>query len=189
MSCRGLLIVLIALVFVGCKQEVNVVFDAAPPPPIETDFDRLPIILSGIPKTGELSLFEGLPSEFWEPQLMEQELARTKTTMLHGYPLYKEQLTIQGSDGEQLTAVLSAPTSFTKFTDGKKGGGFHADYCLEWKFGEGTTHVVISLEGSEVKMYGPKSQLHCDLTPEAAQKLKQILGPYRKNRPMEEPSS
>ncbi|MFM9966303.1 MAG: hypothetical protein ACKV2Q_34435 [Planctomycetaceae bacterium] len=187
MSLRGLF-VLVALCLVGCKQEAKVAVDLTPPPPIETNFDRLPTVLAGIPKMGAALLYEGLPSEFWEPQLLEQEVARTKTVRLHGYPFYEELLAWQETDGEQLTALLAARNSFAKFTDGKKGGGFHADYCLEWKTGEGTTHVVVSLEGGEVKMYGPKSQLHCDLSPEAAAKLRPMLARYRKNRPAEPPS-
>ncbi len=188
MSLRGLF-VLVALSLAGCKQEVKVAVDLTPPPPIETNFDRLPTVLAGIPKTGAALLYEGLPSDFWEPQLLEQEIARTKTIRHHGYPFYEELLAWQGTDGEQLTALLSARTSFATYTEGKKGGGFHANYCLEWKTGEGTTHAVIALEYGEVKIYGPKSKLHCDLSPEAAQKLRQLLKPYRKNCPIETPSS
>lgn len=187
MSLRGLF-VLAALWLVGCKQEIKVTFDAAPPPPIETKFDRLPTVLAGIPKTGVALLYEGLPSEFWEPESLVQELARAKTIKLHGYPFYEELLALQGTDSEQLAALFSARTSFANYTDGKKGGGFHADYGLEWKSGNETTHVVISLEDGEVKLYGPKSQLHCDLSQDAVQKLRQLLSRYRKNRPVETPS-
>lgn len=184
MSLRGLL-VLTVLWLIGCKQEIKVAFDGAPPPPITTNFDRLPTVLAGIPKTGAALLYEGLPSEFWEPESLVQELARAKTIKLHGYPFYEEQLAFHEADGEQFTALLAARNSFAKFTDGKNGGGFHADYCLEWKSGEETTHIVIALESGEVKMYGPKSELHCDLSQEAAQKLRQLLIRYRKNRPVE----
>ncbi len=64
--CR--LFVLAVLWLVGCKQEIKVEFDGAPPPPITTNFDRLPTVLAGIPKTGVALLYEGLPSEFWEPE-------------------------------------------------------------------------------------------------------------------------
>ena len=187
MSLRGL-IVLTALWFIGCKQEIKVEFDGAPPPPIETNFDRLPTIPDAIPKAGVALLYEGLPSEFWEPELLVQELARKKTIKLHGYPFYEEQLAFQETDGEQFTALLTARTSFSKLTDGKKGGGFHADYCLEWKSGDATIHVVFAQESGEVKMYGPKSELHCDLSPDAAQKLQQLLNRYRKNRTVEKPN-
>ena len=179
------LFVLTALWLVGCGQDVKVAVDLTPPPPIETNFDRLPTVLAGIPKAGVALLYEGLPSDFWEPLLLEQELARKKTIRLHGYPFYDELLEWQGTDGEQITALFSARTSFAKYSDGKKGGGFHANYCLEWKTGEGTTHAIICLESGEVKMYGSKSKLHCDLSQEAAQKLRQLLSRYRKNFPVE----
>ena len=182
------LFMLSALWLVGCKQEIKVAFDGVPPPPIEKTFDRLPTVLAGIPKTGDLRLYEGLPSDFWEPELMEQELKWKKTIRLHGYPVYEELLALQETDGEQFTAMFSAQASFAKFSDAKKCEGFHADYGMEWKVGEETTHVLIGLECGEVKMYGPKSELHCDLSPEAAQKLRQLLSRYRKNRPVEKPS-
>ena len=174
-----------AMSLVGCSQEVKVAVDLTPPPPIETNFDRLPKVLAGIPASGVALLYEGLPSDFWEPQLLEQELARTKTVRLHGYPFYEELLAFQGTDGEQLTALFSARTSFAKYTAGKKGGGFHANYCLEWKSGEETTRAVIALEYGEVRIYGPKSELHCDLSQASAEKLRQLLRPYRKNCPVE----
>ncbi len=186
-SLRGL-IVLCVVWLVGCKQEVKVTFDAAPPPAIETNFNRLQTVLAGIPKTGVALLYEGLPSEFWEPESLVQELSRAKTIKRHGYPFYEELLAMQGTDGEQFTAMFSARTSFAPYTDGKKGGGFHADYCLEWKASKETTHVVISLEDGEVKLYGPKAKLHCDLSQDAIQKLRQLLSRYRKNRPIETPS-
>lgn len=184
MTLRGLFM-LSVLWLAGCKQEIKVEYDGAPPPLIETNFDRLPTVLAGIPKSEVPVLYEGLPSEFWEPESLVQELAAKKTIRLHGYPFYEERLELQGTDGEQFTTLSAAQNSYAKYTDGKKGGGFHADYCLEWKTSEGTTHAVISLEGSEVKLYGPKSELHCDFSPEVAQQLQQLLSGYRKNRPVE----
>lgn len=183
MSFRGLF-VLAVLCLVGCGQEVKVAFDLKPPPSIETNFDRLSTVLAGIPKSGVALLYEGLPSDFWEPQLLEQELATKKSIRLHGYPFYEELLAWQETDGEQITALLAVQSSFASYTDGKKGGGFHANYCLEWKTGEETTRIVVALENGEVKIYGPKSQLHCDLSQEAAQKLRQLLSRYRKNCPI-----
>lgn len=184
MSLRRWLM-LAVLCFVGCANDVPVAVDVTPPAPIEKNFDRLPGILAGLPKSGAPQLFEGLPSVFWEPHLFEQELAKKKTVRHHGYPFYEEPLVNTGSDTEQLTALFTARTSFAKFTDGKKGGGFHADFCLEWKSGDATTRAIVSLEDGEVKLFGPKSELHCDISPEAIQKLRELLSPARKNRPTE----
>lgn len=182
-------IVLVPLWLAGCTQEGNVSFNLMPPPPIDTNFDRLPTVLEGIPKTGAAVLYEGLPSDFWEPQLLEQELARKKTVRIHGYPFYEELLAWQETDREQLTELLFARTSFAKYTSGKKGGGFHANYCLEWNAGGERAHMIIALDYGEVKIYGPKGELHCDLSQEAAQKLRQVFSRYRKNCPVESTGS
>ena len=87
---------LTALLFVGCESKLQVELEVATPPPIETNFERLPLILAGIQKTGDVRLYEGLPSDFWEPELLEQELKRKKTIRLQGYPVYEELLAIQG---------------------------------------------------------------------------------------------
>ena len=44
------------------------------------------------------------------------------------------------------------------------------------------TQALICLECREVKMFGPKGELHCDLSIEAGQRLAQLLSPYQKNR-------
>ncbi len=188
MLSRCCFFLLAVLLFAGCKQETKVPLIGAPPPPIETNFDQLQTVLAVIPKMGEVLLYEGLPSDFWEPELVEQELKSKKTTKLHGYPLYEELLAIQGSDGEQFTTLLSGRNSYAKLDRSKSCGGFYPDYCLEWKAGDGTTHVLICLECGEVKIHGPKQSLHCDLSREAAQNLKKMLSRYRKNRPDPKPN-
>ena len=131
-------------------------------------------------------LYEGLPSEFWEPQLREQELNRKKTIRLHGYHSMTTGSHSRRADAEQFTALFSAKGSFKRYRGQKACGGYHPDYCVEWKPGEATTRALICMECGEVKFFGPRSELHCDLIPEAGEKLAQWLAPYRKNRPAAE---
>lgn len=165
----------------GCGSR-SVVPDESPAPTIATSFERLPELLAGI-HAGEVSLYEGLPDAFWEPDLRGQQLKRKKTVRMHGYPFYEERPALKEADGRQLTATLSAPGSFAGYSGLKSAGEYNPDYCLSWKASGGETQVLVSLECAEVKLYGPKNELHCDLTPQAAEQLKQLLQPYRKNRP------
>ena len=82
--------------------------------------------------------------------------------------------------------MLSAKGSFKRYRGQKACGGYHPDYCVEWKTGDATTRALICMECGEVKFFGPRSELHCDLIPEATEKLAQRLAPYRKNRPAAE---
>src|SRR5437763_252120 len=79
----------------GCSRPPSAPVD--PPRRLSTDLGRLPPLLQGIHKSGEVVLHEGLPSEFWEPQLREQEVDRKQTIRLHGYPFYAERLALQGA--------------------------------------------------------------------------------------------
>lgn len=180
--------ILAAILLAGCSPQPGVDLDYEPPPPTDTNFERLPLLLSDIQKGGDVLLYEGLPGEFWDPQLQEQELREKETTGLHGYWFYEELLPLKSADGGQLTTLFSAAGSFQRYRPQKPCGAFHPDYCVVWKGGEAVTEALISLECGEVKMFGPQGELHCDLSPESAQALKPLLVPYRKNRPDTEPS-
>ena len=149
-----------------------------------TNFAHLPLILAGIPKSSDISLYEGLPSEFWEPELLERELKEKKTIKLHGYRFYEELITMDGTDAEHLTALFSSKNAFKAFVKTKRCGGFYPGYCVEWSKAETTTQCLICLECGDVKMFGANSELHCDFSVDAHQKLKQLLGHYQKNRPV-----
>jgi hypothetical protein len=177
-----------ATLLAGCTGAPNVEVGQEPPRPISTDFGRLPSALEGIRKSGEVVLYEGLPSEFWEPQLREREVGRKKTIRLHGHPFYDERLAVGVADAERITALFSAKGSFRRYRGPKGCGGYDPDYCVEWKTGDGATRALISLERGEVKIFGPRSELHCDLSPEAGQRLGQWLSLYQKNRPTVEAS-
>src|SRR4051812_11245381 len=82
-------VVMSAVMLGGCGQR-SVVKDEPLPSAINVKFDRLPILLADIRKADDVSLVEGLPDAFWEPELRGQELSRKKTIRMRGYPFYEE---------------------------------------------------------------------------------------------------
>src|SRR4029079_16683380 len=96
-------------------QEPRVEGEHEVPGQVSTDFGRLPSVIEGIRKSGDVVLYEGLPSEFWEPLLREQEEKRKKTIRLHGYTFYDERLALGESDAERFTAMFSAKGSFKRY--------------------------------------------------------------------------
>jgi hypothetical protein len=181
--CRVCLALVLTLL-VGCTQESRIETEHEQEIKTDTNFAHLPLILAGIPKSSDISLYEGLPSEFWEPELLERELSQKKTHKLHGYRFYEELITIEGADAEQLTALLSSKKAFRAYEKTKRCGGFYPEYCVEWKKGQTATQCLICLECGDVKMFGANNELHCDFSVDAQQKLKQLLGHYQKNRPV-----
>src|SRR5690348_14584053 len=95
-----LLLLLIAVFCIGCSKATEIV-DEAPPPTVNTDFARLPELLAGVQPAGKIVLYEGLPSQFWEPQLRNQELLQKETLDVHGHAVYDEPQTPSAGDAEQ----------------------------------------------------------------------------------------
>src|SRR5437867_5072942 len=100
--------------FVGCDQGPKAYDEHARPHQTDTDFNNLPTLLSGIQEHGEVLLYEGLPHDFWEAELLQSELRRKKTLKLHGYPFYEELLVLKSDDAEQLTTFFSDRTNFLR---------------------------------------------------------------------------
>jgi hypothetical protein len=176
-------LILTASLFVGCSTAPRVEVEYEQPQKTDANFANLTRVLAGIPKSRNTILHEGLPSEFWEPELRERELNKKETIKLHGCPFYAEPVSLKGTDAERLTALFSSTKSFKNY-DGKKScSGYYPEYCVEWKGDEAVTQALICLECREIKMFGPTCELHCDLSIEAAQGLSQLLSPYQKNRP------
>jgi hypothetical protein len=153
-----------------------------PPPATSSSFERLPAILPGIQGT-QVTLHEGLPDAFWDPNLRGKEIRSKKIVQMHGHPLYEDLPALKDGDKSLFTAIMSASPSYLPYSGPKSTGEYNADYCLTWKGASGETQALISLQCGEVKLFGPKSDLHCDLTPQALDQLKRLLDAYQKNRP------
>ncbi len=176
-------LVLSVALLTGCSQGADVAVPYEPPPPTDTNFDRLAEVLAGIPDGGEVLIYEGLPSEFWEPELRLRELKEQETIEVHGYPVYDDLQTMPEADAGELTRLFTAKESFARYRSQKPCGGFQPEFCLQWNEGEAATVALISMECGEVKLYGPRGELHCDLAPAAVQTLKALLLRYQKNSP------
>jgi len=175
--CRWIAVLILCL---GCTQTPQV--EVPLPEVASTDFERLKPMLAGI-QPGEVTLFEGLPSEFWEPELRQRELKQKKTKNIHGYAVYEKPSPLPAADADQLTTLNSTEASYAPHSGTKRCGEFFPEFCLEWKSDSEAMSVLISLECGEVKIFGPPGNLHCDLTPDAVEKLKKLLNPHRQNRP------
>lgn len=170
-----------AALIAGCSQAPEPERSFEPPRTLSTDFGRLKSALDGLAKPGEIALYAGLPSEFWEPQLREEEASRNRTVRLEGYLFYEERLALNGEEADRLGSLLSAERSFRRRRGEKTCSGYEPGYCVEWKSSSTTTRFLICLQCGEVKIFGPRNDLYCDLSAESGQKLDEWLKPYRKS--------
>jgi hypothetical protein len=121
-------LILLSLACFGCGPAPTAPVPEEAPEQIDTDFSRLPQILLGIQKSAEFWFYEGLPGDFWEPELREQELKQKPTISMHGHPVYEESPIVEAADAAALTELLSTPASFEPLSTGKKCGGFQLEY-------------------------------------------------------------
>lgn len=152
-------------------------------PETDTNFDNLKPLAAGIGTADKVVLYEGLPHQFNEPELLKHELQTKKTVQHHGFPFYTESLPLKDGDARELTKLFTEGNSFQPWRGEKKCGGFHPDYCLEWHAGGEVYRGLICFGCHEAKFYGPSVELYCDINQDAFDKLKAILLPYRQQRP------
>lgn len=155
---------------------------AADKPP--TDFSVLPKLAEAIAKADKVVLFEGLPHQGNEPELLKKELADKKTVQIAGYPFYAETLELKDGHGKKLTELTAGKDTFDKFGGEKKCGGYHPDYAVEFLVGADKYHALICFGCSEAIITGPKATVRCDMNKDEGYKaFAAILKEYRKNRP------
>ncbi|QEH34637.1 hypothetical protein OJF2_31780 [Aquisphaera giovannonii] len=174
---------LAVVLLAGCSRPAAPVPQAEPPKEVSTDFKRLKSVLEGLRKPEAIAVYPGLPSEFWEPQLREVEASRNRTVRLQGYLFYDDRLELKGEVADRLASVLTAERSFQRRRAAKKCGGYDPDYCIEWRSDGATTYILVCLECGEVKLFGPRAELYCDLSAESGQDLERWLKPFRKYQP------
>ncbi|HEY1861915.1 MAG TPA: hypothetical protein VGG61_16255, partial [Gemmataceae bacterium] len=79
--------------------------------------------------------------------------------------------------------LCSNGASFRKYAGPKRCGGYHPDWCLQWKDGDNVYQVLICFGCHKARLYGPKYEQWTDLTSESFKEFAEVLKPYRKNRP------
>lgn len=130
-------------------------------------------------RADSLVVYEGLPHQNYERELLAQERKTKETLELKGYPFYREPLELSEDDAEQLSAVLAKPSTWRPFTGEKKCGGFHPDYAVEFRRGSGRYLVLLCFGCGEAKLFGPLQASRYNMSLEA----RPILEKYQKNRP------
>jgi hypothetical protein len=130
-----------------------------------------------------LVLYEGLPHPMYEPGALAAERKSKATVTLHGFPFYREPLELKSGDGERLKALLGDSRSFSPYSGEKKCGGFHPDYAVEWSAGGQVYQALICFGCFEAKIYGPGGGTTYDVGRDRQERFRELLEPYRRNRP------
>jgi hypothetical protein len=140
------------------------------------------IFVNAILKAESIVVYEGLPHQLYERDLLEEELTTKDVHVLHGYPFYREPLEVTAKDAQALAAILSKPSTWRPFSGEKKCGGFHPDYAVEFKTGNNRCLALLCFGCSEGKLFTGDGEwrFNMSLGP------RKILEAYQKHRPHNE---
>jgi hypothetical protein len=140
-----------------------------------------------VTKAKTVAVYEGLPHQHFEPSLLEAERKEKKTVKLHGFDFYADPIELKPELTKQLNARGSDRNSYSRYRGAKLCGGFHPDWCLEWKDGDQTYRLLLCFGCGEAKLHGSKIEALTELNEEQKKQWSDLLDPLYKNRPKREP--
>lgn len=148
-----------------------------------TDMANRKDLVATISGATKHTLHEGMPHQYWEAKELAKEKKEKKFVEMRGFGFYADKPTLTAEDAKQLTKLLSAEGSLTKWLGPKKCGGFHPDYAVDFNDGKQTVTALICFGCQEVRLYGAKTDLYCDINLKLKDEIATMLKPYAKNRP------
>jgi hypothetical protein len=125
------------------------------------------------------TLYEGLPHQTFEATALEREKKEKATVDLHGYPFYRDTITLSEGDAQALTAILSESGSFRSFSGEKKCGGFHPDYAVRYTRDGKHYEALLCFGCDEAKLFGPGIDARYDVDSNAQRRIEDMLAKYR----------
>ena len=129
-----------------------------------------------------VSVYEGLPHQMFERDLLASESKRDDTEKIGSYRFYTPA--VAAANPGMLKRILSSSETVQIFGGEKACGGFHPDYAVQWADGDGSRFFALICFGCHEIIYSDgKNQYRYDFENEPFEKLKKELAPYAKKRP------
>jgi hypothetical protein len=133
-------------------------------------------------------LYEGLPHQTYEADLLAAERAAKPVRDIGGFPFYRDPLAWREGDAGRLTALLTASGTLEPKNGMERAcGGFHPDYAVEWEQGPDRYRALICLHCKEVWVYPAGATDPAEYFVDHhrfVDRLQPLLEGYRRDRPV-----
>jgi len=131
----------------------------------------------------KIVVYEGLPHQLRELELLKQELQRDDICTLGGFPFYSPGVTASPEQERQLKKVLCDGNLYYRF-EGEPAdcGPFHPDFAVEWLDGEVTKQALFCFGCNEVQILSGGEIEEYDF--KETRKLKAVFSDFSDKRPM-----
>ncbi len=133
----------------------------------------------------DLEIFEGLPHQLLERELLAHELEGNATIEIKGFPFYMPPSDLSAVDGKELMEALSDPSHYSRqrLLEFKKCGGFHPDYAIVWNDDLGKNYVLICLGCHEIEFSNELDSYRYDISGDLYSRLSSLLSVHDVRRP------
>ena len=139
--------------------------------------------LESIKKNQSIKLFEGLPHQMFEKDLLKKELSSKSVKKIGNYPFYENHLNMSKEDQVQLLKELKSPKAYLDFSGPKLCGGFHPDYATRFTTNNKHYDILICFGCHEIILTSHNHFSRHDIKESSFKILQQLLSKYVKYRP------
>jgi hypothetical protein len=131
-------------------------------------------------------LYEGLPHQDGEMEILKRELAEKQTVAFGEYPFYAEPMPLTAQDAAVLTAIFDGSDAFYGPPEASVCGKFHPDYAIEWKKGDETVAVLVCFMCREAIVVAATEKMEFGMAGEPMKKVMTLLKDRWQKRPQTE---
>lgn len=120
---------------------------------IPAEPDASPDSVATLRSATSVSVYEGLPHQAREHDLLEQEKQRDDIVTIGEYPFYTPAVAANQDQAEKLKQLLGAPGDYYIYKgEPPDCGPFHPDFAVEWKDGKATRQILVCFGCSEIRV-------------------------------------
>ena len=144
-----------------------------------TAFRFVPAALKFIEGAEKITVFEGMPHQLFEKELLVRELEKAEETIIGTYPFYPQSQDFMAKDEPALRDLLLDAKGFGPFLLSKMCGGFHPDYAIRFTKGEEHCYLLICFGCGDAQIHHNDKVIQCHLYAG----WRELLAGYAKHRP------
>lgn len=135
-------------------------------------------------QASKVEVFEGLPHQMFEPELLAQEQQRSDVFQNHDFDFYEPALSLPGNEFSCFISSVVSRRTYRAWQGFKACGGFHPDFLVRFHGTDGSIDVQICLGCGEAVLFGRDGYSYVDISESAREKWTTLRENSRTKRPL-----
>lgn len=135
-------------------------------------------------QASKVEVFEGLPHQMFEPELLAQEQQRSDVFQNRDFDFYEPALSLPGDEFDCFISRVVSRRTYRAWRGFKACGGFHPDFLLRFHSADGTIDVQICLGCGEALLFGRDGYSYVEISEFARNNWQTLREKSRTKRPL-----